>query len=227
VIVSLHVPKAAGNSFRRLLQVNFGPRLMLDYGDWAGCKVPEAVERCNSRMVRIRNRGKELLDRYDAIHGHFIADKYLGLFPVAEFVAFFRDPYQQALSHYCFLLRNPQRDHPETKVFHEAKMTVHEYLSWDAFHNHQRQYLGNLSVDELAMVGITEEFTRSVELFNRNFSCDLRGDCFLNVNPERRGGPYRIDEDVRKAVEKYRAADVDLYRRAKEIFSRMASRAGL
>ena len=73
----------------------------------------------------------------------------------------------------------------------------------------------------------SEEFTRSVELFNRNFSCDLRGDCFLNVNPERRGGPYRIDEDVRKAVEKYRAADVDLYRRAKEIFSRMASRAGL
>lgn len=227
MIVSLHVPKAAGNSFRGLLQGAFGHRLMLDYGDWAGCRVPEAIERCNFRTLRMRNRAKELLERYDAIHGHFIADKYLGLFPRADFAAFFRDPYQQALSHYCFLRRNPQRDHPETKMFHDARMTLHDYLRWDAFHDHQLQYLGTLSVGELSLVGVSEEFSRSVELFNRVFGCDLRGDCFLNVNPDRRGAPYRIDPDIRKAVDKYRAADVDLYRRAREIFLRKASRAGL
>jgi hypothetical protein len=227
MILSLHVPKAGGNSFRQLLQKEFGERVMLDYGDWAGFKVPEALERCRIRTLQMRSRRNELLEKYDKTHGHFVADTYLGLFPKEDFVAFFRDPYQQAVSHYCFLVRNPQREHLEERMLHEAKMTLHDYLSWDAFHDHQRQYLGSLSIDDLAMVGLSEEFYRSVELFNSTFGCRLRGESFLNVNPDHQGAPYKIDEDVRKAVDKYRAADVDLYRRAKDIFARQIATAGL
>jgi hypothetical protein len=227
MILSLHVPKAAGNSFRALLQTQFAERLMLDYGDWAGCRVPEAIERCNIRTLRMRSRRDELRRRYDAIHGHFVADKYSGLFPNADFVAFLRDPYQQAASHYCFLLRNPQREHPEEKIFHEARMTLHDYLRWDAFRNHQSQYFGSLSIDDFAMVGLSEEFYRSVDLFNSIFGCELRGESFLNVNPDQEGAAYRIDDDVRKAVERYRAADIDLYRRAKEIFARQVALVGV
>jgi hypothetical protein len=175
----------------------------------------------------MRARRDELLEKYDAIHGHFVADKYLGLFPKQDFVAFFRDPCQQALSHYYFLLRNPQRDHLEEKMFHENKMTLHDYLSWDAFRDHQRQYLGSVSIDDFAMVGISEEFYRSVDLFNSLFGRNLKGDSFLNVNPDHQGAAYPIDPDVRRAVEKYRAGDIDLYHRAKEIFERQTSRAGL
>lgn len=227
MILSLHVPKAAGNSFRQLLQAGFGERLMLDYGDWAGFKVPEALERCRVRTEAMRSRRDELLEKYDIIHGHFVTDKYLGLFPKQEIVAFFRDPYQQAVSHYWFLLRNPQREHLEEKMLHEAKMTLHDYLTWDAFRDQQSQYLGTVSIDDLAMVGISEEFYKSVHLFNSTFGCDLRGESFLNVNPDHQGADYKIDQDVRKAVDKYRAADVDLYRRAKEIFARQAAKAGL
>jgi hypothetical protein len=227
MILSLHVPKAAGNSFRALLQNQFRERLMPDYGDWAGFNVPEAIERRNVRTLRMRGRRDELLEKYDAIHGHFVADKYVGLFPRAAFVAFLRDPYQQAASHYCFLLRNPQREHPEEKMFHDAKMTLHDYLSWDAFYNHQSQYLGSVSIGDLAMVGLSEEFRRSVYLFNSVFGCALRGETFLNVNPDHCGAPYRIDCEIRKAVQKYRPADVELYRRAQEIFARQAARTGL
>jgi len=220
MILSIHVPKAAGNSFRELLMREFGERVMLDYGDWAGFKVPEAIERCKTRRLQMRRRRDELLERYDIIHGHFAPDKYLGLFPRSDFVAFFRDPYQQALSHYYFLLRNPQREHLEEKMFHEARMSLHDYLSWDAFRDHQSQYLGSISLDDLAMVGLSEEFHRGVVLFNSIFGCRLHGESFLNANPDNQGGCYKIDHDIRKAVEKYRAADIDLYRRAKEIFAR-------
>ncbi len=200
---------------------------MLDYGDWAGFKVPEALERCRVRAVAMRGRRDELAEKYDIIHGHFVTDKYLGLFPKQEIVAFFRDPYQQAVSHYCFLLRNPQREHLEEQLLHEAKMTLHDYLAWDAFRDQQSQYLGSVSIDDLAMVGLSEEFYKSVHLFNSIFGCDLQGDSFLNVNPDHQGADYTIDQDVRKAVEKYRAADIDLYRRAKEIFARQSAKAGL
>ena len=225
MILSIHVPKAAGNSFRALLEGEIGERLMLDYGDWAGFDVPEANQRRHVRTLEMRGRRGELLQKYDVIHGHFIADKYLGLFPREDFVAFFRDPYQQALSHYWFLVRNPQRDHPEEKMLHDAKMSLHDYLAWDAFRDQQSQYLGSLSIDDFAMVGLSEEFYRSVELFNRIFGCNLSGDSFLNVNPDHQGADYAIDHDVRKAVEKYRARDIELYRRAKEIFARQTRRA--
>lgn len=227
MILSLHVPKAAGNSFRQLLQASYGDRLMLDYGDWAGFRVPEALERCRTRTEQMRQRRDELFQKYDIIHGHFVTDKYRGLFPVEDFVAFFRDPYQQAVSHYCFLVRNPQREHLEEKMLHEAKMTLLDYLEWDAFHDHQTQYLGNISIDDLAMVGLSEEFYRSVELFNSTFGSNLRGESFLNVNPDHQGPDYQIDDDVRKAVEKYRPADIETYQRAKEIFARQAAKAGV
>jgi hypothetical protein len=227
MILSVHIPKAAGNSFRELLQPKFGNRLMLDYGDWAGFNVPAVIERRNLRMQRMRSLRDELLEKFDVIHGHFVADKYAGLFPAENFVAFFRDPYQQALSHYYFLLRNPHRDHPEEKMFHEAKMTLHDYLAWDAFHNHQSQYLGSLSIDRFAVVGLAEDFHRSVYVFNSRFGCNLAGDCFFNVNPDHDGAAYPINSEIRKAVDKYRAADVGLYRRARELFASQTSRAGI
>lgn len=227
MILSLHVPKAGGNSFRELLQADFGERFMKDYGDWAGFRVPEALERCRVRTLEMRARRDELLQKYDIIHGHFVADKYLGLFPAEDFVAFFRDPYQQTVSHYCFLLRNPQREHLEEKMLHDAKMTLHDYIRWDAFHEHQRQYLGSLSVDDLAMVGIAEEFYRGVDLFNSMFGRNLKGESFLNVNPDHNGAGYTIDDDVRQAVDKYRGEDVELYRRAKEIYARQLAKAGV
>jgi hypothetical protein len=227
MILSLHVPKAAGNSFRELLRPRFGSRLMLDYGDWAGFNVPAAIERRNRRMQRMRSLRDELLEKFDVIHGHFVADKYSGLFPAEKFVAFFREPYQQALSHYYFLLRNPHREHPEERMFHEAKMTLHDYLAWDAFRDHQAQYLGSVPVDCFAMVGLSEEFYRSVHLFNSLFGCDLNGHSFLNVNPDHQGAAYPVDPEILKAVEKHREADFDLYRRAREIFARQTIRAGI
>lgn len=227
MILSMHVPKAGGNSFRHMLQSEFGDRAMLDYGDWAGFRVPEALERCRVRTLAMRARRDELLEKYDVIHGHFVTDKYLGLFPKQEFVAFFRDPYQQSVSHYWFLVRNPQREHLEEKMLHEAKMTLYDYLSWDAFHDHQAQYLGSLSIDDLTLVGLSEEFYKSVALFNKTFGCNLSGESYLNVNPDHQGAAYEIDDETRRLVNKHRGADVENYRRAKEIFARQTAKAGL
>jgi hypothetical protein len=220
MILSVHVAKAAGNSFRELLKASFGDRMMGDYGDWAGFDTPEANERRSIRTAAMRSRHPELAEKYDVIHGHFVADKYAGLFARTDFVAFFRDPYQQSVAHYYFLLRNPQRDHPEERIFHEAKMTLHDYLRWDAFHNHQSQYLGNVSVEDFAMVGLSEQFSRSIACFERIFGCRLGEERFANVNPDRQTGEYAIDAQIRRAVDKYRPADVELYRRAQEIFSK-------
>jgi hypothetical protein len=223
MLLSVHVPKAAGNSFRECLAAKYGDRMMGDYGDWAGFDVPEANERRARRTAAMRARGPELLEKYDVIHGHFVADKYLGLFPSTQYVAFFREPYQQALAHYYFLLRNPQRDHPEEKIFHEAKMSLPEYLEWEAFRDHQSQYLGTIPIEEFTMVGLSAHFAQSLHMFAAIFDCDLGEERFFNVNGERMG-EYPVMADALALVQKYRAKDIELYRKAQEIFAKQASR---
>lgn len=224
MLLSIHVPKAAGNSFREALMRRFGDRVMLDYGDWAGFDLPWVNERRRLREEAMRARRDELAEKYDVIHGHFIADKYAGLFPVEDYSAFFRDPYQQAIAHYHFLARNPQREHPEAKIFHESKMSLMEYLEWEAFRNHQTQFLGSLSIDDLAFVGLSDNYPQSLELFRNIFGHDLGPEIFENVNNERSGAGYEVTDEVRAAVQKYRGADIELYERAKEIFARQLSR---
>jgi hypothetical protein len=222
MIISVHVPKTAGNSFRECLADSFGDRLLSDYGDWAGCDLPAATARSAMRTAAMRNRAPELLTNYDVIHGHFAADKYLGLFPSAEYVAFFRHPYQQAIAHYYFLLRNPQREHPEERVLHDEQMTLLDYLEWDAFRNHQTKYLGSLSIDDFSMIGLSCEFRKSLWAFRKIFGVDLGDERFCNVNPGV-AGPYVLTRDVKRAIDKHRAADIELYRRAIEIFQKQSA----
>jgi hypothetical protein len=219
MLLSIHVPKTAGNSFREALSATFGNRLMTDYGDWAGFNVPEANDRRIFREAAMRTRRDELLKKYDVIHGHFIPDKYKGLFPNEQFLAFFRDPFQQSVAHYYFLLRNPQREHPEERILHDANMTLLDYLEWDALRDQQSKFLGSLSIGDLTFVGLSEEYPKSLELFKSTFGYDLGEQKFENVNEGRNGAEYAITAEVRAAIRKYRAADIELYARAKEIFA--------
>jgi hypothetical protein len=47
---------------------------------------------------------------------------------------------------------------------------------------------------------------------------------YENVNPHRQADGYHIEPEVRKAVNKYRPADVELYERAKERFAQQLQR---
>ncbi len=220
MIVSIHIPKTAGTSFGQCMKLEFGERVLFDYGDWAGYNSAQAIAHRAVRAAQMRARRDELLAKFDAIHGHFVADKYMDLFPRTNFIAFFRDPYQQTLSNYYFLLRNPQLQdqHPAVKQFHEAKMTIFDYLSWDEVPDPQSSFLGRVPVESLAMAGLTEEFPRSVVLFNRSFGRKVSSDFTTNVNPERDEPQYTITADLQKAIEKFREADLALYRRARELF---------
>jgi hypothetical protein len=226
LIVSIHIPKAAGQSFRVRLLSTFGSRALIDYGDWTGFDTPEAVAQRAPRRAAMRARRDELLRDYDVIHGHFLPDKYVGLFPTTQFAAFFRDPYQQAVSHYQFMWRHPEIDHPVVKAVHATRMSLPEFIV--AYPNIQSWFLGHLGVEDLAMVGLIEQYERGVALFDAVFGCKMSPETSReNVNPDRHGDIYSIDATVRKAVDTHRAGDIELYRRACERFDRLSAHYGI
>ncbi|MDQ2866647.1 MAG: hypothetical protein M3R51_10520, partial [Candidatus Eremiobacteraeota bacterium] len=103
-------------------------------------------------------------------------------------------------------------------------MSLMDYLEWDAFYNHQSQFLGSLSIDDLTFVGLSDRYPESLEMFRAAFGHDLGPEIFENVNNERSSEGYAVTDDVRAAVQKHRGQDVELYERAKEIFERQLRR---
>src|SRR5205085_12427638 len=110
---------------------------------------PEALERRAKRRAGIAGRRDEIHAQFDCIHGHFVADKYLGLGWDTAIAAFFREPAQQAISNYRYLLEHPEIDHPAVKTFHEQKMTLETYLEWENAGNVQSDLLGSVPVEDL------------------------------------------------------------------------------
>jgi hypothetical protein len=227
MIISTHIPKAAGNSFAASLEEYFGDRVMKHYGDWVGFHSPEAISRHAKRMAELRAKRDELARNYDVIHGHFITDKYANLFPAASFVAFFRDPYQQTISHFEFLSRHDDVSLPSLKIFREKNLNLVEFIRWDAVPSPQSYFLGTMSIKDLAVIGLTEEFDRSIKLFNSAFGTALSSNHNRNVNPDKTVATYEIPTEIRKEIEVYRAADIALYQQAREIFAREVDRRGV
>jgi len=227
MIIAVHIPKTAGTSFRQRMARSFGSRMLHDYGDSVGLNTPAAETWRAIRMAKLRARRDELLRNYDLIYGHFVADKYVGLFPTTHFVGFFRDPYQQILSLYYFIMRPPVNGyvHPLVQRFRELRPTLMDFI--EAAPNIQSTYLGRISIDDFTIVGLTEQYERSVVVFETVFDCKLPVDLeHINVNPHQGGRPYAIEQAVRDAIDRHSPADVDLYVRARERFSSLAIRFG-
>jgi hypothetical protein len=225
VIISIHVPKTAGTSFSGILQAEYGNHVLLDYGDfhdWVGPDSRPGILRRTQEAARLRR--DELLQTYQVIHGHFLPEKYIGLFPNADFVAFFRDPFQQTLSNYHFLLRHPEAatEYRAVKIFHESKMTVEDFVT--STQSPQSDAIIGLSVDDLAIPGITEQFSQGIALFNALFHKNLTSDVRLNPNPFQEEQNYSISADLKRLIEKHRQRDIELYQRAVERFNQLAAR---
>ncbi len=226
MIVSVHVPKTAGKSFQSDLEHVFGARLLADYGDWPESTTPEATAHNERRRAAMLAEAGSIGERYDAIHGHFVAPKYAGVFPVTALVTIVRDPYQHAVSTYEHAMRSPDIPHPGFHRFKEARMSLVEFI--EAFPNHQSLYLGGMPLEDLAMIGLTERYEQSAALFEAIFGVTMpRAGARRNVNPAKQGPEYEIAPQVRRAVERNRAEDIALYRRARERFANLCAAYGV
>jgi hypothetical protein len=221
MIISVHIPKTAGTSFREELAKVFGTRVLWDYGDWTETDTPEAREHDERLRCDMLADIDALAAHYDAIHGHFTARKYLGIFPTTTLVTMLRDPFQQAMSAYAHAerspLHNPADPHPAHVAFREQRMTAVDLI--EMIPNHQSIYLAGLPLEAFAMVGLAENYEQTVALFEALVGVAVPYPrARVNLNMMTEGGEYEIPVDVRRAVERYRAEDLELYRRATERF---------
>ena len=211
MIVSCHVSKTGGKTFRKLLRAQFGDGLHVDYGDRVGWTGPEADEWRRARGVPAAIATAHEQGRVRVVHGHFYASKYADAYPEAELVAFVREPVARVISNYWFLAEHPEIDHPLVSEFHDAKPDLAQWVEWPWARNLQSSVL-DVPSKRFAMIGITEQFEHSLRAFDANFGTSLAA-----AGQARRHNatePMAVDAGTRARIAELNGDDVELYRRA-------------
>lgn len=220
MLISVHIPKTAGQTFRRALLGHFGLSLLLDY------------EHPFFKSAGAKNLFASLEDRVNAfrsfkgvecIHGHFLALKYARLADrtSGKYIMWMRDPVERLGSHYNHCKRKGIKgksgmdDHLHTRIVKEG-WTLERFCLEPYLKNYYSQFLWNFPIERFDFIGVTEHYEEDVHyLFSRVLGEDkvFVPDHKVNANKDRTGsGSYVEDPDLRKRIEAFHDQDMRLYR---------------
>jgi hypothetical protein len=222
LIVSVHIPKTGGVTFREALAELAGGHLVQDYDD------RPLAPRSRWRALRERLRRAPLPPGTRVVHGHFLASKYWRVYPEARFVTWLRDPVERLASHYHYWLREPDPRNPTCRRLLEERLTLAGFAALPEMRDVHARFLAGVPLEAFAFVGITEAFDDGMELFRRLFCPERRLAAVpRNTNPERRGERYELEPAERAALEALNAADLALYARARALYHELRTAARL
>ncbi len=195
--------RGSGVSFRStVLEPAFGDRLLYDYADR-----PIATGRAERNAhAAAYVPSDDLLARYDCVHGHFPATKYVCDKAPCEFSVWLRHPVQRVASRFFYGKRTGDE---ATK-----DLTFSQFCRLERFHNLYAQYLWNFDVERFDFVGVIEDYARSMAVFCRRFgiSQEITGAAASDVNPDKNARQtYDVAPVLREFIERTNAQDLEIY----------------
>jgi hypothetical protein len=214
VLVSLHLPKTAGASFGKSLETYFGAALLRDYGDQGINKPP--FERNQSALRAGLEIAADALADIRCVHGHFLPAKYLlrSSLHAMQFITWMRDPVERLISHYNYWQRSY---HPNTLPHHkkviEEKWTLAQFCLSPQFRNIYSQYLWAFPLRCFDFIGITEHYEEDLAYFSDRFLAGKLDHYKINTAHTKTSKDV-LASALRKKIEAYHQADMELYRRA-------------
>jgi hypothetical protein len=219
VVFFLHLPRTAGTTLARVIGRQYTSEAILPLYD-------------SSTGEEIGSVPPDRLDSLRAIVGHFYFGAHRFLARPSTYVTVLRDPVDRVISHYHFVRADP------THYLHESarQMSLREYvISCDLAEPNNDQtrllcgeYQGSVPhrcSDEMlpvatkhlrehfAVVGLTEEYDRSLVLLKRVLGWSYPFYVRQNVTP-RRLRKQDLPSETLRVIETYNRLDIALYRDA-------------
>jgi hypothetical protein len=200
VVISVHIPKCAGTSFRHVLQRLYGERLWLNY------------EACFSRE---QARHAAVPENVACIHGHFLADTFNDRIAARRLITWVRHPVERLVSNYYHFLRSPDLRDDSCRQLLERELSLREFAELEWSQNVMSRYLAGCPLDAFAFIGVAERFHASLGLFGATVGHAVSGPPpRVNVNPSRPAGRYALPEGERDYLLWLNDADFVLYQSA-------------
>lgn len=218
MMISMHIPKTAGTSFRAHLIAIFGDDICFDYGSqysFVDSTPPNLSMRAFRLLNHLRDSARMRMRQRPGdrcIHGHFQADKYLDRYPDARYVTWLRDPVERVVSQYRHWKRRPDRGHSISCRLHREKLSLERFAELEAVRNLHTRYFGGMKVEDFYFVGIQERYEADLAAFYAKLEMEPKRIDARNVNPEKTtGGGYDLEPAVRSRLEELNDLDRRLY----------------
>lgn len=167
MIVFSHIPKAAGSSFREGLINELSDRVYLDYVNplsFSKYKKRRGLRHKAKKwleLIKFRANIKDNSQKYDVVYGHFPLRRYTFI-KNAKFAMFFRDPLSLVSSYYYHIDKkwNDKFSKPES---------LEDFMFTREMSRFYEIFIRPYGVEDIDFIGITEEYDRSLDLFEKMF----------------------------------------------------------
>jgi hypothetical protein len=216
MMISVHLPKTAGTSFRGSLETHFGRSFLSDYSDIPINRTP--WKRNSKAMVDAVSNAFHDFSGIECIHGHFMPMKYLVLSfrrPLT-FITWLRNPVDRLISHYHFWKTNSP---PVVPPLHARMLkegwTLERFCLGKEMRDIYHQFLWGFPIKRLNFIGITEFYQEDFGWFAKNYLMSETPVLLLNKNSQ--SDPPALSTSLRKAIEVYHEKDIALYSKAMEL----------
>jgi len=161
-LISIHIPKTAGTSFRNTLKGVYGEQgvVRLDIG----------LVRQEVRVNEQRYEQRQLPAPTRVAHGHFsypLLKKNFDLPEGLPIITWLRDPVERVISNYFYLAKRLAEELEEERkglnILKKMQRSLLEYAEYEPSQNRMAKFLEGLALEDLLFVGIQEDYDRSLE----------------------------------------------------------------
>ena len=151
-LISVHIPKSAGTSFRNTLREVYG----VDQVARLDINLEDEVIRVNEQLWDKKKLSRDI----EVAHCHFsplLFEKYFRSSP-APFITWLRDPVERVISNFYYLEKRLKEELDEEgrglNILSKMQRTLSEYVADPINQNRISKFLQGRSLDDFAFVGI-------------------------------------------------------------------------
>lgn len=216
-LISFHIPKTAGTSFRNMLASVYGKEHLIRFDIQF---VDKEVSIQEEVFV-----GDRLPDHITVIHGHFMYEDLQRLFdihPDAVCITWLRNPVARVISNFYYLderLREILPPHRHA-ILDNLEKSLEEYYKTEINRNRQYKFLNGLPLDKFLFVGICEEFEQEVADLRKLLYVPQMDVLKHNETKQKASKAQQLPQSVLDDIARHNELDMQLYQQALDLQKR-------
>lgn len=208
-LISIHIPKTAGTSFRNVLKSTYGKKSVVRLDIRSGGKRIELEQKAFKRS--------KLPSSVKVIHGHFRYKDLIECFDINEdipLVTWMRDPVDRVISNYYYLSEILAKELQEEKkglnILAKMQRSLLEYARDEISRNRMYKFLDGMPLDKFKFIGIQEHYDEDLSDLMVVMDFESFPKIHVNATVKKR----EVSQETLEEIKALNALDMAMYEEA-------------